>query len=106
MQGDIIQQYKLKRGYKPEIERIKEIIVAEFPVQPAEIDGKLVFSYGAMKHFEAWIADKKLCIDTVPNKEVSDEEVLDTNKRFRKFLDEATGYTSKQRIKAAKKEVQ
>ncbi|MBE0523957.1 MAG: DUF5611 family protein [Methanosarcinales archaeon] len=102
-----MQQYKLKRGYKPEIERIKEIIEANFPVQPTEKDGKLVFSYGAIKHFEAWIADKRLFLETVPNKEViSDEEVLDTNKRFRKFLDEATGYTSKQRVKTAKKDVQ
>jgi hypothetical protein len=106
VQGDIIQQYKLKRGSKPEIECIKEIIEANFPVQPDENDGKLVFSYGAIKHFEAWIADKKLCLETVPNKEASDEEILDTNKRFRKFLDEATGYTSKQRVKMAKQEVQ
>lgn len=106
MQGDIIQQYKLKRGYKPEIERIKEVIEAKFPVQSTQTDGKLVFSYGAIKHFEAWIADKKLCLETVPNKEASDEEVLDTNKRFRQFLDEATGYTSKQRVKSAKQEVQ
>jgi hypothetical protein len=106
VQGDIIQQYKLKRGHKPEIERIKEVIEAKFPVQPTEKDGKLEFSYGAIKHFQASIVDKKLCVDTVPNKEVSDEEVLDTNKRFRQFLDEATGYTSKQRVKSAKKEVQ
>ena len=31
--------------------------------------------------------------------------ILDTNKRFRDFLEEATGYTAKERLKMAKKEV-
>jgi len=39
-------------------------------------------------------------------KKAPDEEVLDTNKRYRTFLDEATGYSSKERLKMAKKEVQ
>jgi len=30
--------------------------------------------------------------------------VLDTNKRFRNFLEKATGYTAKQRMQMAKKE--
>jgi hypothetical protein len=104
-QGDSIQQYLLKRGYKPEIERIKQILEENFPVHLDEKEGKLALSYGALKHFEAWIAGKELYVDTVANPEASEEQILDTNKRFRKFLDEATGYSSKQRVKMAKKEV-
>jgi hypothetical protein len=35
---------------------------------------------------------------------VSDAVALDTNKRFRNFLEKATGYTAKQRLQMAKKE--
>lgn len=53
-----------------------------------------------------WIDNKKLCVDSESDKSASDEVVLDTNKLYRKFLDEATGYSSKERLKMAKKEVQ
>lgn len=101
-----IQEYKLKRGFKPEIGRIKELLETHFLVPVKEKDGKLELSYGALKRIEAWMADKKLCVDTESNSSSPDEEVLDTNKRFREFLDKATGYTSKQRVKMAKKDVE
>jgi hypothetical protein len=53
-----------------------------------------------------WIDNKKLCVDSESEKSASDEQVLDTNKRYRTFLDEATGYSSKERLKMAKKAVQ
>jgi hypothetical protein len=102
----IIQVYKLKRGFKPEIDRIREVIETNFPVPVTEENGKLVISYGALKRIEAWIDNKKLCVETESNPDASDETVLETNKLFRKFLDEATGYTSKQRVKTAKKEIE
>ncbi len=70
-----------------------------------EEDGKLIVSYGALLRIEASIVDKKLCVDTTPNPNVPDKEILETNKRFRKFLDNATGYTAKQRVSKAKKDV-
>ena len=32
----------------------------------------------------------------------SDEVILDTNRRFRRYLDITTGYTTKERVKKAK----
>lgn len=101
-----IQEYKLKRGFKPETGRIKELLEKHFPVPIKEKEGKLEISYGALKRIEAWIADKKLYVNTESNSSSSDEEVLETNKRFREFLDNATGYTSKQRVKMSKKDVE
>jgi len=66
---------------------------------------KLIVSYGALARVEASILDKKLCVDTTPNPNVPDEEILETNRRFRKFLDGSTGYTAKQRVSKAKKDV-
>lgn len=45
-------------------------------------------------------------MDSESNKDVKDNVILDTNKRYRDFLEEATGYTAKERLKMAKKEVQ
>ena len=45
-------------------------------------------------------------MDTESNKGTSDDIILDTNKRYRTFLEEATGYTAKERLAKAKKEVQ
>jgi len=76
-----------------------------FQAPVTEENGKLIVSYGALKRVEASIVDKKLCVDTTPNPNVPDEAILETNRRFRKFLDDATGYTAKQRVSKAKKEV-
>lgn len=47
-----------------------------------------------------------LFVDTVSDKTVTDDEIiLQTNKAFRDFLYKATGYTAKERVKNAKKEV-
>lgn len=101
-----IQIYKLKRGYKPETDRIKEVIETHFPVPVVQKNEKLIVSYGALQCIEVWIEDKKLHLQTRSNPDATDEEIIETNKRFRKFLDDATGYSSKQRVKTAKKEVQ
>ncbi|MCD4841030.1 MAG: DUF5611 family protein [Methanosarcinales archaeon] len=101
-----MKEYKLKRGFKPEMDRIKEVLQDSFQVPVTEEDGKLIVSYGALKQVEASIVDKKLCVDTTPNPNVTDEEILETNKKFRNFLDNATGYTAKQRVSKAKKDVQ
>jgi hypothetical protein len=88
------------------MDRIKEVLQDSFQVPVNEEGGKLIVSYGALQRVEASIVDKKLLVDTTPNPNVPDEEILETNKRFRKFLDDATGYTAKQRVSKSKKEVQ
>lgn len=105
--GDIIQDYKLKRGLSPDIERLKGTIEKNFPeVEIQQTDRGYSISYGALSRMEVWIENKRLCVDTESNTDVSDTEVLDTNKKFRDFLHEATGYTAKQRRDMAKKEAQ
>jgi hypothetical protein len=104
--GEIISEYTFKRGYKPDVERIRGILEEVFEARPDESDGKMVISYGAIKEMKAWIQDKKLYVETVSDLSVKDEKlILDTNRRFREFLEEATGYTAKERLKMAKKAV-
>ena len=98
-------EYSFKRGFKPDVERIRSVIAEEFPTDIAEADGKLQLSYGALKSISIWIDGKKLNVTTESDSGASDQVVLDTNKRFRDFLEKATGYTAKQRLQMAKKEV-
>jgi len=98
-------EYSFKRGFKPELERIKTALEEEFPTEIREEEGRLLLSYGALKSIEVSIAGKKLIVNTESSDEVGDEMILDTNKRFRNFLENATGYTAKQRLQQAKKEV-
>ena len=88
------------------MDRIKEVLQDSFQFPVTEEDGKFIVSYGALQRVEASIIDKKLRVDTTANPNVSDEEILETNRRFREFLNNATGYNSKQRRNMAKKEVQ
>jgi len=53
---------------------------------------------------EVWMDEKKLCVNTESNMDADPDDVRDTNKRFRKFLVAATGYTTKERVKRMKKE--
>jgi hypothetical protein len=106
MRGEIMQQYKLKRGFKPDIERIYSVMQECFPAEISRNGKFLETAYGAMSNIKVWIENKMLCVETVSDKTVTnDDVVMQTNKAFREFLLQATGYTAKERLKNAKKEV-
>ncbi|MHC1576195.1 MAG: DUF5611 family protein [Methanosarcinaceae archaeon] len=101
-----MREYKLKRGFSPDIERMYTELSECFPSEIKKEDGKLITSYGALSKLSIWMDGKILVIDTVSDIEgVDDENVLDTNKRFREFLNRSTGYSAKERAKKAKKNV-
>lgn len=101
-----MQHYKLKRGFKPDIDRISSVMEECFPGEISRNDGILETSFGAMSKIKVWIENKMLSVDTISDNTVTDDEiVLQTNKAFRDFLYKATGYTAKERIKNAKKEI-
>lgn len=102
----VMQQYKLKRGFKPEPERIYQVMQECFPVEISRNGDRFETSYGAMSKITVWIENKMLCVETVSDVSVKDDEtILQTNKAYRDFLLNATGYTAKERLKMAKKEV-
>lgn len=98
--------YSFKRGFSQDIGRIRTVIENNFPAEIKDENGKLTIVYGAFKKLTVLIENKKLHVDSESNKDVKDDVILDTNKRYRDFLEEATGYTAKERLKMAKKEVQ
>ena len=75
-----------------------------FGVEPMKVGEHLQITYGALKVLDVSTGkDKKtLVVDTRSDSSVSDEVILDTNRRFRRYLDEVTGYSTKERVKKAK----
>jgi len=101
-----MQQYKLKRGFKPEPDRIYQVMQESFPVEISRDGDRIETSYGAMSKIAVWIENKMLYVETVSDVTVKDDEtILQTNKAYRDFLLKATGYTAKERLKMAKKDV-
>ena len=100
-----MKQYKIKRGFKPDIERIYSVMEECFPGEIFRNGIYLETAHGAMSKIKVWISNKMLCVDTVSDKTISDDEIiLQTNKDFREFLYKATGYTAKERLKNATKD--
>lgn len=108
-----MQEYEVKRGNTSDLEdRIKSGFKDIFNAEPVVKDGHSIASYGSMEKIEVWAGDKNktVFVDTVTDSKVlslpddeADKIILDTNKKFRQFLDLITCFTTKERIKRAKK---
>ena len=100
-----MQEYPVKRGFSKNLPAtMVEQLMECFGIEPKNKDGHYQISYGALKILDASLgADgKSVIIRTESDLTVSDEAILDTNRRFRKYLEAVTGYTTKERAKKAK----
>lgn len=108
-----MQEYEVKRGNTKDLDdRIKSGFANIFQKEPELKDGHYIISYGSMKTLDVWAGEKNktVLVDTVTDEAVlalpdslSDGIILDTNKKFRQFLDLVTCFTTKERVKRAKK---
>jgi hypothetical protein len=100
-----MQEYPIKRGLTKDLEvRIVAEMKACFGVEPQKTEKGYRIAFGAIKRLDVNPATdgKSVVIDTESDVTVADDVILDTNKRFRKFLDAITGFTTKERVKRAK----
>lgn len=101
-----MQEYQIKRGFKKGLdERMVASLSEFFGVEPEEQDGRYTISYGALKMLAVSLGPKgsTVIVDTESDLAADDETILDTNRRFRKYLDAVTGYNSKERAKKLQK---
>lgn len=75
-----------------------------FGVEPGGDCGHYRISYGALKVLDVSCGKggKSLVVDTESDIHATDEVIIDTNRRFRRYLDAVTGYSTKERVKKAK----
>ncbi|MGZ4891410.1 MAG: DUF5611 family protein [Halobacteriota archaeon] len=100
-----IQEYAFKRGFKKDAnQRVVEALKACFGIDINVRDEEYRLSYGALKTMTIRVAET-LLVDTEPSIGVPEAVMIDTNARFRCFLEKATGYTAKQRAKKAQEAV-
>jgi hypothetical protein len=102
-----MQEYQIKRGFTKEFkDRMVEGLVKFFETEAEEKDGHYLISFGALRRLEVFVGEKgkTLVVDTESDMTIDDDEViLDTNRRFRKYLEYVTGYTAKERAKKSQK---
>ena len=104
-----MQEYQVKRGHTKDLAGEVEKAFSEcFGVQPEKGAGTFAISYGALARMEIRLGEggKTITVDTVSKRDADEATILDTNRRFRTFLDRVTGFSSKERVKRAKKAVE
>jgi hypothetical protein len=100
-----MQEYPIKRGLTRDLEeRVAAELKNGFGIEPEKTGNSYVIRYGALKKLEVICGPggKTLIVNTESDMSAGDEVIIDTNKKFRKFLDAATGFSTKERVKRAK----
>ncbi len=103
-----MQEYPIKRTHiKAFPENITKKLEEHFEQTPEVVsEGHYRIVYGALNKLDVIMGEKQksMLIETESKSGIEDEEViLDTNRRFRRYLDDVTGYSTKERVKKAKK---
>jgi hypothetical protein len=100
-----MQEYPIKRGLTKDLEtRIVAELKTCFGVDPEKTAKGYRIKSGALKRLDVSVGtgEKSVIIDTESDISASDEVILDTNRRFRKYLDTITGFSTKERVKRVK----
>lgn len=102
----MMKEFDIKKGWYGKIEgdqlpRMMEDIFGNV----AEENGSFVSSFGVMARIEAKIVSKTvISIDTVnADGTFSDEMILDSKRALNKFMEQATGFDAKARMKREQK---
>jgi len=103
-----MQEYPIKRGLTKDLDtRIATELKTWFGTEPEKSGKAYRIRFGALKRLEVTVGEKEksIIVDTESDTTAPDDVIIDTNKRFRKFLDAATGFSTKERVKRAKSAV-
>jgi hypothetical protein len=97
-----MREYELKRGVAKSLEGggLRAIAHQTF-ADVSEEGNRITVSFGAIEKMTAWTDGKKLFVDTVMKAGVPDHVATETIKAYNSFLEQATGYTAKERSKKA-----
>jgi hypothetical protein len=100
-----MQEYPVKRGFTKNLD---ETVAREmrqcFGTEPGQSNGHYQITFGALKLLDVSIGKdgKSIIVKTESKRDADDTLIIDTNRRFRQFLDHVTGYSTKERVKRAK----
>ena len=97
-----MREYDLRRGVAKDLEGdgLRKIATEAFGGAVTE-GNRVVVSFGAIEKMVAWTDGKKLFVDTTMKTGAPDQMATQTIKAFNSFLEQATGYSAKERSKKA-----
>ncbi|MCI4331753.1 MAG: DUF5611 family protein [Thermoplasmata archaeon] len=84
------------------IDRLEPMCRAAFDTV-VRSEGGLTASYGALARLEVRPVGRELSVEPTMNPKVPEDVARETIRRYNQFLEEATGYTSKERSKRLQK---
>jgi hypothetical protein len=100
-----MQEYPIKRGLTKDLEAraVAELKIC-FGAEPEKTKDGYRIRAGALKRLDVKIGpgSKSVIIDTESDITAPDDVIIDTNRRFRTYLDAVTGFSTKERVKRAK----
>ncbi len=98
-------RYDVKRGHFENIEgdKLKNLLESSFGGVKEDEDKLIIDDEGAIAHLEVWTEGRTgLWVDLEMNQNVDQEVAGKTVSKWNDFLEEATGFTAKERKKRAK----
>lgn len=100
-----MQELDIKRGHFKKIDGKLEGLMDKHFGDVKKDGDRYVSNFGAMRPITIWLKDKAtLCVEIVTVTDgVDDETAMQTIKARNEFLQEATGFTSKERSKRLQK---
>lgn len=97
-----MRAYEMRRGQGKNLEGDQlRALVADIFGRASVEDGKVVANFGAIEKLITWTDGKQLFVDMTMKPGVPDTVATDTITRNNRFLERATGYTTKQRKQKA-----
>lgn len=94
-----MEEYELKKGHHIDEKSLYTLLNTIFGNVKKE-NNKYKAYYGAMQPIVVWLKDKNtLCIEINTDRKIDKNVALDTIKKRNLFLEKATGFTAKERIK-------
>jgi hypothetical protein len=99
-----VQRYPIRASHRKELTaaRLDELCRTHFGSATTE-GNAIVASYGAIVRLKVWVEAKELAVDLTMNPKVDVTVAAETVRRYNRFLEESTGFTSKERAKKLRK---
>ncbi len=99
-----VQNYPVRASHRPNLAAPALEAIARNSFGTARVEGEgVVAEYGAIQHLTARASGRELSVDLVMNPKVPEEVARETIRRYNQFLEDVTGFSSKERAKRMRK---
>lgn len=99
-----MQRYPVRSNHRANLspDALETLCRSHFDSAQRE-EAAIVASYGAIAHLKVWADGRELAVDVTMNPKVDPPVAAETIRRYNRFLEETTGYSSKERARRLKK---